>query len=147
MNYEIFLNKVIYFNKTTSNCQIYDLSYLLSLDNDIYEFKIIDNELYQIIGDKMVKLPILYKTTYYDDGRGHSPIFICKSENYFAGTKTDRDNETLIIEVRNKQFVVTSNGTLHKVGRINYDNNKFTLNGVLDLFRKYGYLDRLIKLE
>jgi len=147
MNYEVFLNKIIYFNKITSNCQIYDLSYLLSLNCGIYDFKIIEGELYQIMSDRMIRLPILYKAKYYDDGKGHSPIFICKSENYFAGTKTNRDDETLRIEVRNKQFVVSSNGTLHKVGRINYDNNKFTLNGVLDLFKQYKYLDRLIKLE
>ena len=147
MNYEIFLNKIIYFNKIIGDCQIYDVSYLLLLDNGVYGFKVIYNELYQIIGDKMIKIPILYKTKYYDDGKGHSPIFICKSENYFAGTKTNKDNETLVIEVRNGQFVVSSNGSLHKVGRVNYDNNKFTLNGVLDLFKQYKYLDRLIKLE
>ena len=95
----------------------------------------------------MIKLPILYKTNYYDDGKGHSPIFICKSENYFAGTKTNLDDEILKIEIRNKQFIVASNGTFHKVGKTNYDNNKFTLNGVLDLFKQYKYLDRLIKLE
>lgn len=147
MNYEIFLNKIIYFNKKSKQCQIYDLNYLLYLDDGQYNFKTMNGDLYQIIKDKLIKIPIFYQTEYYDDDKGHSPIFICKSENYFVGQKTNIDDDLLKIEVKDHQFVVASNGVLHKVGQMNYDNNKFTLNGVYDLFKQYKYLDRLIKFK
>ena len=147
MNYEIFLNKVIYFNKSVNKCQIYDLKYLTMLPDGFYEFKVINNTFYQIVKDKFIQIPILYQTEYEDEGKGHSPVFICKCDNYYVGQKTSKDSDGLKIEVKNNKFIASSKDDLHCVGKTNYETTKFTLNGVIDLFKQYKYLDRLLKLK